>query len=105
MLPTTLTRDSLRELARAMRTACRRDRDLHRTGRAIFLVRFFFGGLPEPIDRANEQENGTGHDEKVNHQRDEVAVIPSDRSGFRGVSWRMECRRSIFGGSQNNKLV
>jgi hypothetical protein len=73
-----------------MRTACRLDWDLHCAGRAFFLVGFFFGGLPEPVDCADQQKNCASYDEKVDHERDEVPVIPSDRSGFRRVSGRVE---------------
>ena len=58
------------------------DRDIHRTGWAFFLVGFFFGGLPEFVDCADEQKNCAGYNEKVDHERDEVSIIPSDRSGF-----------------------
>ena len=81
------------------------DWDIHRAGRAFFLVGFFFGGLPEFVDCADEQKNCTGYDEKVDHERDEVPIIPSDSSGFHGVSGCVERGRAVSGGSQYDELV
>ena len=80
-------------------------RDIHRAGRAFFLVGFFFGGLPEFVDCADEQKNCTGYDEKVDHERNEVPVVPSDRSGFQCISGRVERGRAVSGGSQDDELV
>src|SRR4029453_1258713 len=81
------------------------DRDIHPAGRAFFLVGFFFGGLPQFVDCADEQKNRASYDKKVDHERDEVPIIPSDRSGFQRISGRVECGRAVFGGSQNDELV
>src|SRR6266496_4680016 len=96
----------VREIARAVRTTLRSERDLQRAFRAVFLVGFFFfSRLPEFIDRANKQEDCSRHDEKVNQQGNEVSIIPSNRSGFRGVSGSVECHRPVFSRSQNYELV
>src|SRR5213080_2815424 len=105
MLPTTLTRDSLRELARAMGTTSGLNGDLHRARRTIFRVGFFFGWTSEVIDRSNQKKNCGGNDDKIDQQRNEVAVIPGDRSDFRGVCGSIECRRAVFGRPQNDKFV
>jgi hypothetical protein len=80
-------------------------RDSHRAGRAFFLVGFFFGGLPQFVDCADEQKNCAGYDEKVDHERDKVPIIPSDRSGFQRISGRVERGRAVSGGSQDDELV
>src|SRR5437667_7151606 len=85
-----------------MRTMTCICRDLHRACRAFIVFR---GGLSEFVDCADHQKNCARDNEKINHQRDEVAVIPGDRSGFRCVSGSIECRRAIFGRSQNDKLI
>src|SRR5438309_7996562 len=106
MPATTLTRGRLRKLGCAIWTTRRLNRDLHRARRAIFLVGFFFcSRLPEFIDRANKQEDCTRHNEKVNQQGNEVAIIPSNRSGLRGIRRSVECHGAVFGRSQNYELV
>src|SRR4030095_9671789 len=88
-----------------MWTTRRLDWDLHRTGGTFFLVGFFFDGLPEFVDCADEQKNGARYDEKVDHERDEVPIIPSDRSGFQRISRRVKRGRAVFGRSQDDELV
>src|SRR5207245_9690403 len=105
MLPTTLARGNLREVTRAMRTTRRLNGNLHGARRTIFRFWFFFGWMSELIDCSNQKKNCACNNEKVDQQRNEVAVIPSDRSGFRGVCWSIECRRPVFRRSQNHKFV
>src|SRR5262249_23690543 len=105
MPATMLARSSLWKLARAMRTARRFDGNLHRACRATFHVGRFFGWMSELIDYANQKKNCGRDNEKANQERNEVAVIPSDRSGLRGVCRSMECGRAVLCGSQNEELV
>src|SRR5205085_3814428 len=100
------TGECLRKLGLTIWTARRLKRDLHPTLRAIFFVGFFFlSRLRELVDRANKQEDCARHNEKINQERNEVAVIPSNRSSLRGVSGSVERRRAVFGRSQNDELV
>ena len=80
------------------------DRDIHRAGRAFFLVGSFFGRLPEFVDCADEQKNGAGYDEEVDRERDEVPIVPGDRSGFQRISGRVERGRAVFRRSQDDEL-
>ena len=102
---TTLTRGSLRELARAMGTTRRLNRNLHCACRTIFGIGGLLGWMSELIDNPNDEKYCNRDDQKVDHERNEVAVIPRDRSGFRGVSGSIECGRAIAGRSQNGKFV
>src|SRR5438270_4697372 len=93
------------QLARAMWTTRRLDRNRRGTGRTFLGDRLFCGWLPEFINCTNEQKNRARNNEEIDSQSNEVAVIPSDRSGFGGISGRVEHRRAIFGRSQNDKFV
>src|SRR2546426_6975304 len=105
-MPATMSaRSRLRELARAMRTARRFDGNLHRARRAIFHVRNFFGRFSELIDYPNQKKNCGRDNKKVNQECYEIAVIPCDCSGLRGVCRSMECGRAVLCGSQNDELV
>src|SRR5439155_1356357 len=107
MPATGLLRGRFRELACAIGATLRLERDLHRANRAVFLVRLFFGRLwfPKSIDHPDQKKNCARDNQKINHERDEVAVIPSDRSGFDSISWGIEYRRAVFGRSQDDELV
>src|SRR5215831_2369590 len=105
MPATSLTRGSLRELARAMRTTRRFNRDLHRARRAVFRVGWFFGWMSQLIDRSDEKKNCACDNEKINQERNEVAVIPCDCSGLHCVCRSVERHRAILSGSQNDKFV
>src|SRR6267378_1724063 len=98
-------RRCLCQLARAMWATRRLDGNSCGTGRAFLGDRFFCGWLPEFINCTNEQKNRACNNEEIDGQGNEVAVIPGNRSGFRGVGGRVEHRRAIFGRSQNEQLV
>ena len=61
--------------------------------------------MSELIDDSDDEKYCDRDDQKVDHECNEIAVIPSDRSGLRGVSWSIECGRAISGRPQNEKLV
>jgi len=105
MPATASLRHCLRQLARAMWATRRLDGNSRGTGWAFLGDRLFCSWLPEFINRTNEQKNRARNNEEIDGQSNEVAVIPSDRSGFGGISGRVEHRRAIFGRSQNDKLV
>src|SRR5438477_7029128 len=98
-------RGRLRDLARAIRTTRRLNRDLHRARGTIFRFDWFFGRMSKLIDDPDDKKYRHRNDQKVNDESDEVAVIPGDRSGFRRISGSIECGRAVFRGPQNEKLV
>src|SRR5437588_13076877 len=105
-MPATMSaRSRRRELARAMRTTRRLNGNLHRARRTIFCVGFFFSWMSEFIDCPDQKKNCGRDNKKVNQERDEVAVIPSDRPRLRGVCRSMECGGAVLCGSQNDELV
>src|SRR6266536_6184350 len=100
-----LARGRLGKLARAMRTACCLNRDLHRTRRTLFLVGGVFRWSSQLIDQPDQKEDSGRDDEKIDHQRNEVAVIPGNRSGLCGVCGSIEWGRAILGCSENEKFI
>src|SRR6266508_6619031 len=94
-----------RELAGAMRTTGRLNRDLHRARRTILGVDWFFGWMSKLIDDADDKKYRGRNNQEVDHESDEIAVVPGDRSGFRRISGSIECSRAVFGRPQNEKLV
>src|SRR4029079_253875 len=91
MLPTILTRGSLREFTRAMRTPRRLDRNCHRTGWAV--LRNWRGGGRRPfllVSRFNHQKNTEGNDDEIDHESDEISVVPSDRPRLGGIGGSMK---------------
>jgi len=105
MPATTSLRRCLCQLTRAMWATRRLDGNRGGTGRAFLCDRFFCAWLPKFINCTNEQKDRARNNEEIDGQGNEVAVIPSNRSGFGGVGGRVEHRRAIFGRSQNEKLV
>jgi hypothetical protein len=103
--PKMLTCGRLRELTRAMRTTARLNGNLHRACRAIFHVGYFCSRFSELIDCPDQKKNGGRDNEKIDQERNEVAVIPRDRSGFGGVRGSIECRRAVFGRPKNDKFI
>src|SRR4029077_18045110 len=95
----------LRELARAVGTTRRLDRNLHRARRTVFGVGCLLWRTSELIDGPDNEKYCNGDNEKVNHEGNEVAVVPGDRSGLRGVSGSIECSRAVFGCAQYEKLI
>jgi hypothetical protein len=78
VLTTILTRGSLREFTRAMRTTCRLDRDRHGAGRAF--LRNWRGSWRRPfqlVHRFDHEKNTEGDDDEINHESDEISVVPS----------------------------
>jgi hypothetical protein len=92
MPATTSVHRCLCQLTRAIRATHRLDGNSCGTGRALLGDRFFCGWLPEFINCTNEQKNRARNDEEIDGQCNEVAIIPSDRSGFGGVGGRVEHR-------------
>ena len=91
-------RRHFREFACAMGATRRLDRDLHYARWTIFCVRWFFGWVPELIDRSDQKENCSRNNQKVYNQGNEVTVVPRDCSGFRRVSGCVEySRRTVSG--------
>src|SRR6516225_616754 len=94
-----------RELGRAMRTTRRLDRNLHRARGTIFRVDGFFGWMSKLIDNADNKKYRDRNDQEVDHEGNEVAVVPSDCSSFRRIGGSIESDRSVFGGPQKEELV
>src|SRR6266436_1540687 len=105
MTATMSARSRRRELARAMRTTRRLNGNLHRARRTIFCVGFFFSWMSEFIDCPDQKKNRACDNEKINQKRNEVAIVPCDRSGLGGVCRSMECGGAVLCGSQNDELV
>jgi hypothetical protein len=74
-----------------MRTARGFDRDLHRAGRTIFGVGWFFGWMSKLIDDADDKKYRDSNNQEVNEESDEVAVVPGNRSGFRRINGSIKC--------------
>ena len=69
-----------------MRTTCRLDRDRHRAGRAF--LRNWCGSRRRPfqfVHRFNHQENAEGDDDEIDHESDEISVVPSHCACLGGV--------------------
>src|SRR5439155_19726915 len=94
-----LARGCLGKLARAMRTARCLNRDLHRTRRTLFLVDWFLRLSSQLIDQPDQKEDSGRDNEKIDHQSNEVAVIPVDLSGLTCVRGSIECVLAIYGRS------
>jgi hypothetical protein len=102
MPATTSGRGRFRKLRRAMGTTRCFDRDRHRARRTLLCLLY---RLPEFVDCADEQKNRTCHNEEIDRDCDEVAIIPSYRPGFGCVSGGIERSRAVFGRSQDDELV
>src|SRR6266508_173867 len=72
-----------RELAGAMRTTGRLSRDLHRARRTILGVDWFFGWMSKLIDDADDKKYRGRNNQEVDHESDEIAVVPGDRAECR----------------------
>ncbi len=57
------------------------------------------------VDSANDKKNAKRDNKKIDHQRDEVPVVPRDRAGFERVRRRVEHGRAIFRGLEHDELV
>src|SRR5436309_7578096 len=93
------------KLGRAMRATGRFDWNGHRASRTIFDDRFGVFRLLQAIDRAHYQENGARHDEEIDRERNKVAVIQRNRTGFGRVRRRVEIHAPVLGRAENHKLV
>jgi len=100
-----LTRPGWREFSRAMGTTRRLDGNLHRACRTVFSVGCLLGRMSHLVDDPDDEKYCERDNQKVDHERNEVAVVPGDCSGFRGIRGSIECGRTVFGRSQNEKLV
>src|SRR5207244_1414284 len=88
-----------------MRAAPRLDRYGGRTFRAILCHRLGMLRLFQPINRAHQQENRAGDDQKIDQQGDKVAVVPGDRASLDRVSGRVKRNRAVFCPAQDDELV
>lgn len=61
-------------------------------------------GPLHPVERANEQENAERNDDEVDHEGDEVAVIPSHGAGLNCLGRGRE-RATAGRGFQHDELV
>ena len=73
-----------------MRTAARLYRDRHRTSGALLCHRFGVFGLLQAIHRPDKEENCTRDNQKIDDQRDKIAVIPGNSSRFGRVRRRVK---------------
>ena len=89
-----------------MRAAGRFDGDRHRAGRTIFYHRLgVWVGSFHFVNRAHKQKNTKGDNKKIDHQRDEVAVIPGHCAGLDRIGGRVEGGAPIFRRLEDDKLV
>src|SRR4029077_4269711 len=75
---TILTRSTLREFTRTMRTTCRLDRDRHCARRA--LLRNWRGSWRwtfQSVHRFEYEENAQVDDDEIDYKSDEISVVPS----------------------------
>ena len=93
------------KLGRAVRAALRLNRNRHCTRRTILCHRLSVLRLLQPIYRADQQKNRAGNNQKVDKQRNEIAVVPRYRAGLGRVSRCMEIDASVFRRPQDHKLV
>src|SRR5450432_1181041 len=94
------------QVARAMRATCCLDRDRHRASRAIFRDGRLLGrGAFHLVQRFHDEENAERHDQKVDHQGDEVSVIPGDGPGRERLRRGGEGARSVGARFQHHELV
>ena len=91
-------RRRFRKLACAMWTTRRLNRNLHRTRRTILGVDWFFNWLSKLIDHPDDKKYRDRNDQEIDHESNEVAVVPGDRSGFRRINGSIESGRAVFGG-------
>jgi hypothetical protein len=72
------------------------DRDLHRARRTILGVDGFFSWMSKLVDDPDDKKYRGRNNQEVDHEGNEVAVVPGDRSGFRRISGSIECSRAVL---------
>ena len=77
-------RSRFRKLAGAMWTTRHLNRNLHRTRRTILGFDWFFNWMSKLIDDPNDKKYRDRNNQKVDDEGNEIAVVPSDRSGLGG---------------------
>src|SRR5262249_16215805 len=94
-----LARSSLREFTRAMRTTCRLERDRYCAGWALLRNRFASWRRPfQFVHCLDHEENAESDDDKIDHERDKVSVVPSH------CAWLGRLGRSIKGAAAGRGL-
>src|SRR5207244_11352004 len=100
-----LIRRAFRQVRCAMRTTRRLDWDGHRARATFLRDRFCVRRTLEPIDPADEEENCPCNDEKIDRERDEIAVIPSNCAYFRRVRRCVKGCAAVLRRAQHNKFI
>src|SRR5438270_12077381 len=74
------------KIARAMRAAGRFDRNRHGACRTILCHRWRRWMRPlQPVESSHQKKDRESNNDKVDRERDEVSIVPSDRPGLYGV--------------------
>src|SRR5205085_2578522 len=94
-----------RQLTGAMGTALCLHRNACRARRTFLAVGFFVRRMLDLVDHSHQQKNCACNDEKINQQRNEVAIIPCDCSGFCCICRSMKCDGSVLSRPENHKFV